>query len=154
MSRPAPCQGPLVRGQGGVTTVRDDRHGGALTTVARPRVQVTVMVMVMVMMEVTPIPRVLDIELTGLGVPELTGAGEGVGVGGAGVAVTMGVTRGQREHSLVITRALDIDLVTRQVILLLDRLLGLLVPPLRDEGGHLHMHRVQLGDARVNVHVP
>ena len=152
MSCPAPCQGPLVRGQGGVG---DDRHGGALTTVARPRVQagVTVMVMMMVMMVVTPIPRVLDIELT-LGVPELARAGEGVGVGGAGVAVTIVVPRGQREHSLVITRALDIDLVTRQILLLLDRLLGLLVPPLRDEGGHLHMHRVQLGDARVNVHVP
>lgn len=143
MSRPAPCQGPLVRGQPAPRGVGDDRHGGALTTVARPRVQVTVMVMMMVMMMVTPVPRVLDIELTSLGVPELAGAGEGVGVGGAGVTVTTVVTRGQREHRLVITRALDIDLVTRQILLLLDGLLGLLVPPLRDEGGHLHMHRVQ-----------
>ena len=148
--------GPLVRGK--LTQlargVRDDRHGGALATVTRTWVQAVTVVLVVVMVMVTPVSRVLDIELT-LRLAQLAGAGEGVGVGGAlGVAVTIVVTGGQREHSLVITRALDIDILARQILLLLDRLLGLLVPPLRDEGGHLHMHRIQLGDARVNVHVP
>ena len=141
--------GALVRGQ--LTQlargVRDDGHGGALATVSRTRVQASCVTMVLVvlmvlMVMVTPVSRVLDIELT-LRLAQLTGAGEGVGVGGAlGVAVTIVVTRGQREHSLVITRALDIDLLARQILLLLDRLLALLVPPLRDEGGHLHMHRI------------
>ena len=138
--------GALVRGQ--LTQlargVRDDRHGGALATVTRTRVQAScvTVVLVVLMVMVTPVSRVLDIELT-LRLAQLTGAGEGVGVGGAlSVAVTIVVTRGQREHSLVITRALDIDLLARQILLLLDRLLALLVPPLRDEGGHLHMHRI------------
>ena len=144
-----------MRGQLG--GVRDDRDRGALSTVARPRVQtITVMIVMMVMMVmvmVTPISRVLDIELAGLGVTQLAGAGEGVGVGGA-LTVTTGIPRGQREHSLVISRALDIQLLPRQILLLLDHLLALLVPALSDKGGHLHVHRVQLGDTRVNVHVP
>ena len=113
-----------------------------------------VMMIMMVMVMVTPISRVLDIELAGLGVTQLAGAGEGVGVGGSRVTVTTGIPRGQREHSLVISRALDIQLLPRQILLLLDHLLALLVPALSDKGGHLNVHRVQLGDTRVNVHVP
>ena len=112
--------------------VGDDGDGGSLarlTTVQRPRVQVMMVIMVL-----SSIPGVLDIEPTLLGVAELAGAGEGVGVGGPSVTVTAVVPGGKREHSLVITRALDIQLLPRQILLLLDHLLALLLPALRDEG--------------------
>ena len=155
MACPGAAQAPTMGGQlaGESGAVRDDGDGGALASVGGALLQVPGLVLVQV---VTPVGGVLDTQPRPA-LLQLAGAGEGVGVGGAGVAVA-GVVPGQREDCLVITRALHIDLLREillLILLLLDPLLALLcLPARRDEGAHLHVHRVQLGNARVNVHVP
>ena len=86
---------------------------------------------------------------------QLTGAGDGVG--GCVLTMAVGVTmlRGQLKHR---TAMIALTLMTVQVVVMLgeiflfDALLALVLPS--NEGGHLDMHRVQLLDARVDVHVP